>query len=211
MDPLPEELKGFQVFDSTRWQKAVCGFNCDGGKIDIDNKMPPACRKGVHACAICRKAGHGASSCGHKPENKGEGKGKVSAQVDPPVPDPGSLMDPGSTHLHDLRPPPPPEQRPHPASYLSIPFLNRNQTSGPLGIFIEVLAGRGGLSSSATEQSFAVLAFDKEAKSTFPPGKGSGPHRSRTGRYPGHHIKNHHRQIKHVQMAPPPGKNRSGI
>ena len=77
-DGLPEELKACKHLTAHDGRRLCWGFNCEGCSLETDHKNPAACRKGVHACAVCRKPGHGARTCWHRPNNKGKGKGKAT-------------------------------------------------------------------------------------------------------------------------------------
>ena len=109
----------------------------------------------------------------------------------------------------DVRPPPPPKPKSQRTmdstgegrrfSHGSIPEPNEY-----LGMFIEVFAGKGGLSSAAQDQGFAVLAFDRESKSPFPIQTLdlTDPEQEEILMTI---IKEHHRSIRHIHAAPPCG------
>ena len=77
-DGLPEELKACKHLTARDGRRLRWGFNCEGCSLETDRKSRAACRKGVRACAVCRKPGHGARARWHHPNNKGKGKGKAS-------------------------------------------------------------------------------------------------------------------------------------
>ena len=76
---MPEEMKQCPHYTAHDGRRLCWGFNCDGCNLPTDGKSPPACRKGVRACAVCRKPGRGAKSCWHW-RGKGAGKGQESLQ-----------------------------------------------------------------------------------------------------------------------------------
>ena len=79
-DNLPAELKGAR-FLTYHDNRGLCwSHSCEGCKLEASGQ-PPSCREGVHACAYCRKPGHGARACWHNPSspnhNKEKGKGTL--------------------------------------------------------------------------------------------------------------------------------------
>ena len=101
----------------------------------------------------------------------------------------------------DVRPPPPPRPKSQRA-------MDSADGSNPapnvyLRMFIEVFAGKGGLSSAAQDQGFAVLAFDS-LNSPFPIQilDLTDPEQEEILITI---IKEHHRSIRHIHAAPPCG------
>ena len=77
---LPKELQDCPHLTYSDGRRMCWGFNCNGCQAKVDSKQPPACNRGVHACAWCRKPGHGARKCWFNPANKGKGKGGKGAK-----------------------------------------------------------------------------------------------------------------------------------
>ena len=76
-ESMPEEMKQCKFYTASDGRRLCWAHNMDGCPLETDHKNPPACRKGVHGCGICRKAGHGARQCWHRNKgSKGAGKGK---------------------------------------------------------------------------------------------------------------------------------------
>ena len=72
-------MKQCKFYTASDGRRLCWAHNMDGCSLETDNKNPPACRKGVHGCGICRKSGHGARQCWHRNKgSKGGGKGKAS-------------------------------------------------------------------------------------------------------------------------------------
>ena len=63
---LPAELKSAKFLTYHDNRRLCWSHSCEGCKLEATGQ-PPACRKGVHACAYCRKPGHGARSCWNNP------------------------------------------------------------------------------------------------------------------------------------------------
>ena len=66
----PEELK--DCHQSTTDGRPICwSYNLASGCSSLAHGNPPACNRGCHVCAFCRKPGHSFQKCKAAPMNKG--------------------------------------------------------------------------------------------------------------------------------------------
>ncbi|CAE7784940.1 unnamed protein product [Symbiodinium sp. CCMP2592] len=73
VDNMPKELKDCKFYTDQSGRRLCWTHNTGTCNAATDGGHPPACKRGVHACMGCRKAGHGWSACWF---NKANGKGK---------------------------------------------------------------------------------------------------------------------------------------
>ncbi|CAE7480360.1 unnamed protein product [Symbiodinium sp. CCMP2592] len=73
VDNMPKELKDCKFYTDQSGRRLCWTHNTGTCNAATDGGHPPACKRGVHACMGCRKAGHGWSACCF---NKANGKGK---------------------------------------------------------------------------------------------------------------------------------------
>ena len=70
---VPDELK--DVHQQTSQGKPICwAFNLKQGCKSAAGGNPPACSRGAHVCAYCRKPGHGVQMCRNHKKAADSGK-----------------------------------------------------------------------------------------------------------------------------------------
>ncbi|CAE7740635.1 unnamed protein product [Symbiodinium sp. CCMP2592] len=90
VDNMPKELKDCKFYTDQSGRRLCWTHNTGTCNAATDGGHPPACKRGVHACMGCRKAGHGWSACwfnktngkGKGGKGGGKGSGKADGKID---------------------------------------------------------------------------------------------------------------------------------
>ena len=73
---VPDELKDMHQ-QTSQGKPICCAFNLKQGCKPAAGGNPPACSRGAHVCAYCRKLGHGAQTCRNYNKTADSGKHRL--------------------------------------------------------------------------------------------------------------------------------------